>query len=108
MWTAGFNLCLLGLYALILTFFTPMLPSYRNQSIDLHCKPTDWFLDEENIGMEKVNKIPLPWLLQFSFSKIFLSLFYSAKTSLVGVDQLLLIHTHCRSIHKVNQNVQEK
>ena len=27
-----------------------MLHSYRNQSIDLHCKSIDWFLYECNIG----------------------------------------------------------
>ena len=35
-----------------------MFPSYRNQSINLHCKSIDWFLYEGNIGMKKV-KIPL-------------------------------------------------
>ena len=28
----------------------PFLPSYRNQSIDLHSKSIDWFLFEGNIG----------------------------------------------------------
>ena len=27
-----------------------MLPSYRNQPIDLHSKSIDWFLYESNIG----------------------------------------------------------
>ena len=29
----------------------PVLPSYRNQSIDLHNKPIDWFLYEDNTGI---------------------------------------------------------
>ena len=28
----------------------PMFPSYRNQSFDLLCKSTDWFLYDEKIG----------------------------------------------------------
>ena len=28
----------------------PMFPSYRNQSFDLLCKSTDWFLYDERIG----------------------------------------------------------
>ena len=33
-----------------LTFKRPMLLSYRNQSVDLLCKSTDWFLYDRNIG----------------------------------------------------------
>ena len=29
----------------------PLLPSYRNQSIDLHSKSIDWFLYEGNTGL---------------------------------------------------------
>ena len=29
----------------------PVLPSYRNQSIDLLCKSIDWFLYEGNTGI---------------------------------------------------------
>ena len=29
----------------------PVLPSYRNQSIDLQSKSIDWFLYEGNIGI---------------------------------------------------------
>ena len=29
-----------------------MLPSYRNQSIDLHRKSIDWFLYEDNTGLK--------------------------------------------------------
>ena len=29
----------------------PVLPSYRNQSIDLLCKPIDWFLYEGSTGI---------------------------------------------------------
>ena len=32
----------------------PVLPSYRNQWIDLHGKSIDWFLDESNTGIEWV------------------------------------------------------
>ena len=32
-----------------------MFPSYRNQSVDLQSKSTDWFLYDGNIGREKVN-----------------------------------------------------
>ena len=33
-----------------------MLPSYRNQSVDLFCKSTDWFLYDRNIGPERFNQ----------------------------------------------------
>ena len=33
-----------------LTHYVPVLPSYRNQSIDLLCKSIDWFLYEGNTG----------------------------------------------------------
>ena len=33
-----------------LTLERPMFPSYRNQSVDLLCKSTDWFLYDGNIG----------------------------------------------------------
>ena len=33
-----------------LTHLVPVLPSYRNQSIDLHSKSIDWFLYEGNTG----------------------------------------------------------
>ena len=29
----------------------PVLPSYKNQSVDLHSKSMDWFLYEGNTGM---------------------------------------------------------
>ena len=32
----------------------PVLPSYRNQLIDLHSKSTDWFLYEGNTGIRWV------------------------------------------------------
>ena len=32
----------------------PVLPSYRNQSIDLICKSIDWFLYESNTGIQWV------------------------------------------------------
>ena len=31
-----------------------MLSSYRNQSVDLQRKPTDWFLYDGNIGCSRV------------------------------------------------------
>ena len=34
----------------------PVLPSYRDQSIDLHSKSIDWFLYEDNTGFYWVNK----------------------------------------------------
>ena len=34
-----------------------MLPSYRNQSVDLLGRPLDWFLYDRNIGYQKVKKI---------------------------------------------------
>ena len=34
----------------LLPFKRPMFPSYRNQSFDLLCKSTDWFLYHEKIG----------------------------------------------------------
>ena len=36
---------------LALTHEIPVLPSYRNQSIDLHSKSIDWFLYEGNTGI---------------------------------------------------------
>ena len=33
-----------------------MLPSYRNQSIDLHSKSIDWFLYEGNTGTQWVKR----------------------------------------------------
>ena len=33
-----------------LRFYRPMFPSYRNQSVDLQSKSTDWFLYDGNIG----------------------------------------------------------
>ena len=40
----------------------PFLPSYRNQSIDLHSKSIDWFVFEGNIGkmFQKKRKAPVP------------------------------------------------
>ena len=37
----------------------PVLPSYRNQSIDLHTKSVDWFLCEGNTGIKWVNSFSL-------------------------------------------------
>ena len=42
---------------LILTHEMPVLPSYRNQPIDLLCKSIDWFLYEGNIGISWVKLI---------------------------------------------------
>ena len=39
-----------SLYVGILTLYRPVFRSYRNQSVDLRCKSTDWFLYDENIG----------------------------------------------------------
>ena len=36
--------------ALMLMHSVPVLPSYKNQSIDLHSKSVDWFLYEGNTG----------------------------------------------------------
>ena len=35
---------------ILLTLKGPMFPSYRNQSVDLLCKSTEWFLYDGNIG----------------------------------------------------------
>ena len=35
---------------LTLTHQVPVLPPYRNQSINLHSKSIDWFLHEGNTG----------------------------------------------------------
>ena len=37
----------------------PVLPSYRNQSIDLHRKSINWFLYDGNIGIKLVNMISI-------------------------------------------------
>ena len=34
----------------------PVLPSYKNQSIDLLCKSIDWFLPEDRTGTQWVNE----------------------------------------------------
>ena len=34
----------------------PVLPSYRNQSIDLHSKSIDWFLYVDNTGIFNQSK----------------------------------------------------
>ena len=34
-----------------------VLPSYRNQSIDLHSKSIDWFLYEGNTGIHGLTQI---------------------------------------------------
>ena len=39
---------------LALTLQRPMFPSYRNQSVDLLYKSTDWFLYDGNIGRYRV------------------------------------------------------
>ena len=33
-----------------------MFPSYRNQSVDLQSKSTDWFLYDGNIGRRRVKQ----------------------------------------------------
>ena len=35
----------------------PVLPSYRNQSIDLHSKSIDWFLYEGNTGTNGLRNV---------------------------------------------------
>ena len=55
------------------TFFMPMFPAYRNQSIDLQCTSIDWFLYERNIGMKKVKERICFWsnkLYNFIFEDI--------------------------------------
>ena len=37
-------------FSTFLTHLTPKLPSYRNQSIDLHCKSIDWLPYVGNFG----------------------------------------------------------
>ena len=39
-----------------------MLPSHRNQSIDLLCRSIDWFLYEGNTGILWVNR-SIDWFL---------------------------------------------
>ena len=36
-----------------------MFPSYRNQSVDLQSKSTDWFLYDGNIGRYRVNLLTI-------------------------------------------------
>ena len=40
----------INLNNITLTHSVPLLPSYRNQSIDVLCKSIDWFLYEGNTG----------------------------------------------------------
>ena len=42
-----------------------MFPSYRNQSIDLQTKSTDWFLHDRNIGCYKVKEGNVCWQLVY-------------------------------------------
>ena len=57
-----------------------MLRSYRNQSIDLHCKSSDWFLYEGNIDLmwvyqniyhTKIRKENLKPLIKYDFQTEF-------------------------------------
>ena len=34
-----------------ITHLQPMFQSHKNQSIDLHCQPVNWFLYDENTGL---------------------------------------------------------
>ena len=38
----------------------PVSPPYRNQSIDLLCKSTDWFLYKGNTGINVVKRCKVP------------------------------------------------
>ena len=51
----------------MLTHEVPVLPSYRNQSIDLYSKSIDWFLYEGNTGTKWVKYI---WGNEKRFEKI--------------------------------------
>ena len=42
-----------------------MFPSYRNQSVDLQTKSTDWFLHDRNIGCYKVKEGNVCWQLVY-------------------------------------------
>ena len=42
-----------------------MFPSYRNQSVDLRTKSTDWFLHDRNIGRYKVKEGNVCWQLVY-------------------------------------------
>ena len=46
-----------------------MFPSYRNYSVDLQSKLTDWFLYDEKIGREKVKGSKIKF--QIIFAEIF-------------------------------------
>ena len=39
----------------------PVLPSYRNQSIDMQSKSTDWFLYEATLALNGLMKFYYPW-----------------------------------------------
>ena len=54
-----------------------MLPLYRNQTVDLQNKSTDWFLYDGNIGR-------LTWALLMSLEKMSESLSYFQKTFMFG------------------------
>ena len=57
-----------------LTHFSTMLPLYRNQYIDLQCKPVDWFQYTGNTELKWINNKPLPIYGKFSQSFFFLIL----------------------------------
>ena len=42
--------------------YVPVLPSYRNQSIDFHCKSVDWFLYGDHTSTYWV-KLPQIWVI---------------------------------------------
>ena len=44
-----------------------MFPLYKNQSVDLQSKSTDWFLYNENFGRERVNCEQKSLLLNICF-----------------------------------------
>ena len=44
-----------------------MFPSYRNQSVNLQSKSTDWFLYDRNIGRLRVKFHDLFWTVHDSY-----------------------------------------
>ena len=47
---------LINVEVTLINLLNPVLPSYRNQSIDLLCKSLDWFLYEGNTGNKWVKR----------------------------------------------------
>ena len=64
----------LNIYSMHLTLSRRRPLSYRNQSIDLRSKSTDWFLYDNGLRLERVNRLTLFLLRSTSGANLILNL----------------------------------